>query len=181
MRFKKKEEPHEPTFTTNSRLLSVITLISSYFRRDCSPTHMAAYRAAILAAQAHIIDTLSDRSSGICLTQLVTNPSYFWFGAVSLLLEWGIAWAEQDHVPITLFAGPMAIDLYCRYGFQTIMTVEVRCSGEETGIELPGMKWEPSAKEEEKEESIVIVYDEKSSTWGSKLLHHFAIYSSQGR
>lgn len=163
IKFQKKAERDEVTFTTNSRFLSVNPPISKPFRRDCSPTHMAAYRAAILAAQAHIIDTLSYRSTGICLAQLVTNPSYFRRGAASLLLEWGIAWAEKDHVPITLFAGPMAIDLYRRYGFQTIVSVKVRCSGEETGIEFPGMKWEPNSREK-KEKCIVIVYNGNSST-----------------
>lgn len=139
---------------------------SKPFRRDCNPSHMAAYRTAILIAQTQTIDARYG-CSVISLAQLVTHPAYFRRGAGSLLLEWGISLAEKEKIPITLFAGPMAIKLYRRFGFRTVVNVKVQCSGEDSNIEFPGMKWEPKGyiskdKLSEKEEKIVVVYDENS-------------------
>lgn len=127
---------------------------------------MAAYRQAITAAQTQVFDVLYGPRQ-LSLAQLVTDPSYFRRGAGSLLIEWGIAFAERECVPITVFAGPMASNLYRRYGFQTIVSVSVivRHAEETTEIKFPGMKWEPSGyippgKLTGEIQEIVVDYDE---------------------
>jgi len=125
---------------------------------------VAAYRKGISRAQEEYFDQTYGTNQ-LSLAQLATHPDYFGRGAATMLLEWGVALGKKERWPITVFAGPMAYNLYRRFGFKTLVKVTTQVLGEEEEIEFPGMAWEPIdcvAKDERHPISstrLLVVYD----------------------
>lgn len=69
------------------------------------------------------------------LMHLVTRASHRGKGAASMLVEWGVERARRDGAPAYLEAGPLAVPLYARHGFQQIGD-PLRFDLREHGIDL---------------------------------------------
>jgi len=133
-------------------------------RRDANPLHVAAYRKSIGQAQEEFFDRAYGKNQ-LSLAQLATHPDYFRRGAATMLLEWGVALGRKESWSITVFAGPMAYNLYRRFGFKTLVKVTTQVLGEKEKLEFPGMAWEPidSASDEKHRapstHQLLVVYD----------------------
>jgi predicted acetyltransferase len=134
-------------------------------RRDANPSHVAAYRKSIGRAQEEYFDRAYGTNQ-LSLAQLATHPDYFGRGAATMLLQWGVVLGQKERWPITVFAGPMAYNLYRRFGFKTLVKVTTQVLDEEENIEFPGMAWEPidsMAKDKRRPVSathqLLVVYD----------------------
>jgi len=122
-------------------------------------------RKSIGRAQEEYFDQVYGTNQ-LSLAQLATHPDYFGRGTATMLLEWGVALAKKERWPITVFAGPMAYNLYKRFGFKTLVRVTTQVLDEEEKIEFPGMAWEPIdsvAKNERRcvssAHQLLVVYD----------------------
>jgi len=103
---------------------------------------VAAYRLSVCRAQEEYFD-LAYGKNQLSLAQLATHPDYFGRGAATMLLDWGVALGKKERWPITVFAGPMAYNLYTRFGFKKLVKVTTQVLDEEEKIEFLGMAWEP--------------------------------------
>jgi predicted acetyltransferase len=104
---------------------------------------MAAFRTSIVFAQERYFDSIYGPIQ-LSLAQLATHPDYQRRGAASMMMAWGIARAEEEKWPITVFGGAASYKLYVAFGFKTLVTVTTQVLDEEEKIEFPGMAWEPS-------------------------------------
>lgn len=69
------------------------------------------------------------------LSALVVHPDFRRRGGGSMLVNWGIARAEERGWPVTLCASPMRQLLYKQLGFETIAIEVVQWEGEEESLE----------------------------------------------
>lgn len=111
-------------------------------RRDSDPFHLRAFREAVDSATIEKFDPIYGRNQ-IHLKILGTHPAYHKMGAASTLLRWGVKQAQDQHLPVILFAGPMAQPLYASFGFEARGTVNIQVLGEEEFVSLEAMALEP--------------------------------------
>ena len=111
-------------------------------RYDANARHMEAYREAVGRGQAELFDKIYGERQ-LSLAQLATHPDYFRNGAGTMLVKWGLAFAERESWAVTVFAGPKAYSLYKRLGFRELGEVKAQAEGEEEFIKFPGLGWEP--------------------------------------
>lgn len=77
------------------------------------------------------------------LRQMATHPDHWKQGAATMLLKWGLREAEEQNVPITMFASPMGKQLYQHYGFKELARAYVNVEGEKEFLNVSCMAWEP--------------------------------------
>ncbi|KAM5376394.1 hypothetical protein ACJZ2D_005448 [Fusarium nematophilum] len=105
-----------------------IVLTDSGSRRDASPARLTAFSNAASEARKTISKVLKDenRTSHLHLRFLCTHADYRRLGAATQHCQWGMDWAAEEGIPVTLFCSSMAQDLYASLGFKLLTTVTAK-------------------------------------------------------
>ncbi|TQV89936.1 hypothetical protein V2A60_002529 [Cordyceps javanica] len=119
---------------------SILPTANENCRRDANFEHMAAFSSVLQLAKKSYFDS-TYQSQQLHLRVLATHPDFQRKGAGSALCNWGIEWAKQRHVPVTLFSSPMGQQLYSSLGFTKIGAVTVRVEGEQEELSIGVMEY----------------------------------------
>ena len=110
-------------------------------RRDANPVHVKEFRESVkIAKKAWFNDVFGQRQ--LNLLRLATHPDYQRHGAGTVLVQWGLAKAENENLAVTLFSSPMGERMYSGLGFHEVGQVRVHVAGEKAALEFPAMVYE---------------------------------------
>jgi GNAT superfamily N-acetyltransferase len=115
---------------------------ASSVRRDRDEVRHRLFIDSLAAAEARYFGPEWGKKR-LVLDDLVTDPRYLRRGAGKALVNWGLAKAREEQVPITLTSSPLGRNLYRYLGFEELAYVDcgVEDSGEKVAFSV--MVWTP--------------------------------------
>jgi len=113
-------------------------VIDHSVRRDVDLKRYDAYRAASVDYKKEVLEERYGKNQ-LNLMTIVVHPDYFRRGAGTMLIRNGVDIARQQKVPITVYASPMGVPMYRKFGFKEISMIHVQVPGDPESVDFPAM------------------------------------------